>query len=568
MYTALPQTSAEFEQLPWADIEPWYRQLLAVQLTTTNVESWLRQWSQLTALVDETNNWLHILTTRDTANESYAQRRARFLDDLFGPFQSADQRVKTHLLTSGLEPADFAIPLRKLRVDSELFREENVPLLNDVDKLVDEYFSINGAQSVLWEGRDVAISQLLPAMQSPDQTRREQAWRTYSERKVQDRETLNDVWVKLLRLRLQMAQNAGFADYRSYRWKQLHRFDYTPEDCKALHEAVRQVVIPVANQIADRRRQLLGLEVLRPWDVDVDPHSDKEPRKIEDVAATVEQCADLFTQVDPALGEYVATMIDDDCFDLEEREHKAPGGYCDILEVRQLPFIFGKLQTTNDLIDLIFHEIGHAFQTFEASHLPYLHQRINYIPIEFNEVASMSMEYIGGEKMVAAGLLTNDEARSIRISHLENALLTLTRVIQGDAFQHWIYENPELAQDPEQVSQMWAALALLYQPYIDWTGCEEVLNNGWQKILHFFVVPFYYVEYVYARIGALQVWRNYLADPAKGIHQYRAALSLGATRSCPELFEIAGARFGGDMATLQDIVRFVIGKLAEWEASL
>jgi oligoendopeptidase F len=177
------------------------------------------------------------------------------------------------------------------------------------------------------------------------------------------------------------------------------------------------------------------------------------------------------------------------------------------------------------------------------------------------------MEYIGGEKMVAAGLLTKEEARSLRISHLEGSLLILPRVIQGDAFQHWIYENPDLAQDPEQVSQKWAELVRLYQPYIDWTGCEEVLNNGWQKIPHFFVVPFYYIEYVYARIGALQVWRNYLADPAKGLRQYRTALSMGATRSCPELFEVVGARFGADVATLQEIVRFVTGKLAELEST-
>jgi oligoendopeptidase F len=286
-----------------------------------------------------------------------------------------------------------------------------------------------------------------------------------------------------------------------------------------------------------------------------------------DVAATLAQCAGLFAQIDPKLGEYLATMIEEDCFDLDERENKAPGGYCNNLEVRRLPFVFGELQTTNDLIDLVFHETGHAFQTFEARQLPYIHQRVNYISVEFNEVASMSMEYIGGEKMVAAGLLTKEEARSLRISHLEGSLLILPRVIQGDAFQHWIYENPDLAQDPEQVSQKWAELVRLYQPYIDWTGCEEVLNNGWQKIPHFFVVPFYYIEYVYARIGALQVWRNYLADPAKGLRQYRTALSMGATRSCPELFEVVGARFGADVATLQEIVRFVTGKLAELEST-
>jgi oligoendopeptidase F len=327
------------------------------------------------------------------------------------------------------------------------------------------------------------------------------------------------------------------------------------------------VIVPVANQIAEKRRQLLGLEVLQPWDGSVDPRSDKAPRRVENVAAALEQCAGLFTQIDPALGEYFATMIKEDCFDLEHRENKAPGGYNLGLEVRQLPFVFGQVLTINDLIDLVCHEAGHAFHTFEARHLPYVHQRIEYmLPMEFVEVASTSMEFIGSEKVVSAGLLTEEEAFNARISLLEGSLLKFTRLIQGDAFQHWVYENPELAQDPAQVSQKWAELGRLYQPYIDWTGFDAVLKNGWQPILHFFELPFYFIEYAYAGIGALQVWHNYLADPEKGLQQYRYALSVGATRTLPELFELAGARFGGDVATLQDIVQFVIGKLAELES--
>lgn len=195
-------------------------------MTDANVEGWLKQWSQLSALVDETHSWLQILTQRDTSNQSCQERRARFLDELFGPIQRADQQVKAHLLKSSLSPEGFAIPLQKLRVDSELFREENVALLNQENKLVEEYFRIHGAQNVLWDGQEVAITRLSPEMESLDRSRRERAWQTFSERKLQDREALNEIWVKLMHLRQQIAKHASFPSYGSYRWKQLCRFDY------------------------------------------------------------------------------------------------------------------------------------------------------------------------------------------------------------------------------------------------------------------------------------------------------------------------------------------------------
>src|SRR5581483_5698127 len=220
MYSPLPQSSEAFEALQWIEIEPWYRELVETKLAPDTLELWLRQWSQLSALVDETNTWLEISTTRNTADETLSQRRKRFLDEIFTHVQNFDQQIKQQLLASSLEPEGFAVPLSKLRADAELFRPENVPLLNDEKQLGEEYMGINGAQMVLWEGKEIPIVSLFPQIQDPDRQRREQAWRTFHERKLEDRETLNELWIKGLQMRQQIAHNAGYDNYRAYRWQQ------------------------------------------------------------------------------------------------------------------------------------------------------------------------------------------------------------------------------------------------------------------------------------------------------------------------------------------------------------
>jgi len=218
MFASLPRTSEAFEMLNWAEIEPWYRELAETTLTPDTLESWLRQWSQLSALVEETNTWLEIATTRNTADETLSQRRKRFLYEIFSHVQHFDQQVKQQLLASGLEPEGFALPLHKLQVDAELFRPENVPLLNEEKQLSEEFMSINGAQTVQWEGKEIPIFSLYLQMPDPDRERREQAWHTFNERKLEDREALGEVWIKGLQVRQQMARNAGYDNYRQYRW--------------------------------------------------------------------------------------------------------------------------------------------------------------------------------------------------------------------------------------------------------------------------------------------------------------------------------------------------------------
>lgn len=568
MHTSLPQTSEAFERLSWSEIEPWYRELLATSLSEETVSSWMAQWSHLSELVDETMVRNEISTTRNTADAEGAQRKQRFLDDIYTHVQSFEQQIKQQLLDSGLEPEGFVVPLRNLRADTTIFREANVPLLNEEKHLDTEYMRIRGEQTVEWEGKEVSVDSLQPLLLEQDRELREQAWHRISERKLVDREALNALWTKGIQLRQRIGQTAGYENYRDYRWQQLHRFDYTAGDCEVFHKAVEQVIVPAASRLWEKRRQQLGVSALRPWDMQV--NAGAEPHKISDVNALLQQCVGIFTLIDPQLASYFETMIQEQLFDLDDRPSKAPGGYNLPLEVRRLPFVFGRVKTMQDSVDLVFHEAGHAFQVFEMRQLPYLQQRSETsLPIEFAEVASTSMEFIGAMHLYQAGLCTEAEAAQLRIQHLENMLLHLLPMIaHGDAFQHWVYSHPEQAMNPDQCDEKWVELTRRYHPDIDWSGKDAVLRTGWQQVLHFYCLPFYYIEYALAALGAIQIWHNYLQDAPTAVQQYRNALALGATRAVPELYAAAGAKFAFDTPMLQFAVDLLLQHIEQLETNV
>lgn len=570
MFTSLPQTSEAFERLSWAEIEPWYRELLESSLASETLQSWMVQWSDLSALVDETMKRLEIECTRNTADEKRPRRKQHFMETVYTPQQALDQQVKERLLASGLEPEGFAIPLRNLRAEAALYREENLPLLNEDKALDDEYYQIGGAQMITWDGEEIPKTTVENVLFHPDRTQRERAWRAIAECEAEDREKLDALWIKKMHLRQQIARNAGYENYRDYRWRQLLRFDYTPDDCKAFHRAVEQVIVPAASQLYEKRRKLLGVEKLRPWDMQVDPRASEAPRHISDVDGLLQQCIPVFQRIDPQLRSYFETMLQEQLFDLEERPNKADDGYNLPLEVRRRPFIFGHVNSITDVVPLIFHEMGHAFHVFETIPLPYIHQRKEEaVPLEFGEVASTSLEFIGGMHLHEAGLCTEQEAARLRIQHVENVLTRyLPFITMGDAFQHWIYDHPEQGSDPEQCRQKWAELTQRYLPEIDWSGLETERANRWQGTLHYYCLPFYFIEYAFAALGALQIWGNYLRDPQTAIRQYRFALSLGATRTVPELYEAAGARFAFDTGTLEYVVQLISRTVEELEAQV
>ena len=554
----------EFMTWPWEKIAPHYDELRKATLTADTVTHWLADWSRLGEYLYETYARLHVATTVDTTDRQAQQRFETFLETIVPEAQKADHDLKRKLVASGLQPPGFQIPLRNMRAQIDLFREENLPLLTQERKLANEYDRIVGAQTVEWQYKEYTVSQMRPFLQSPDRALREEVWRLTAERQLKDRGPLSALWEQLLTLRQRIAANAGKPDYRAFRWQQMGRFDYTPADCRAFHKAIEEVVVPAAAAVLEKRRQRLGVDRLRPWDLDVDPLARPPLRPFRNVEELKAKSEAIFQHVDPQLGAYYHTMREENLLDLENRKGKAPGGYCTAFPVSRRPFIFMNAVGVHDDVQTMLHESGHAFHVFESQALPYIHQRD--VPMEFAEVASMSMELLASPYLARdfGGFYTPPEAARARIEHLERSLLFWPYMAVVDAFQHWVYEHPEEAADPAACDRIWGGLWDRFMPVTDWRGLEDVKVSGWMRKLHIFQLPFYYVEYGLAQLGAVQVWGNALEDQAAAVAAYRKALALGGTVTLPELYAAAGAKFAMDAATLRravDLMMRVIEKL-------
>jgi oligoendopeptidase F len=565
MSSSLPQSAEALARLTWADLEPHFAELKQTALDASNVTAWLDQWSDLVRAVSETGSRLSVAVTVNTADEDAEKAYNAFFENLFPRAMAADNELKLMLLKSGLQPAGFEVPLRNMRAEADLFREENLPLVGEEQKLITEHQKITGAQMVEWEGKEVTVQQLKPVFQSPDRARREQAWRLAAERQLADRGALNELWQKFLPLRRKMAANAGKPDYRAFMWQNLKRFDYTPDDCYKFHEAIEKAVVPAARRVYERRRQRLGLDTLRPWDLDVDPSGQPALRPFQDDDEFKAGVSSIFHHVDPVLGGYFDTMRSENLLDLVNRKNKAPGGYCTSFPVARRPFIFMNAVGIHDDVQTLLHEGGHSFHVFEDAALRYAQQLD--VPMEFAEVASMGMELLASPYLAkeAGGFYTPAEAKRARIEHLEGDILFWPYMAVVDAFQHWVYENPDQAMDPANCDAEWGRQWRRFMAVVDWSGLEDEMVTGWQRKLHIYQVPFYYIEYGLAQLGAAQVWRNALRDQAGAVAAYRKALALGGTAPLPQLFEAAGARLSFDADMLGEMVALMEAKIAELE---
>ncbi len=562
MPTTLPADTAALLDWSWDEIEPHYRELEARPLGAATVEGFLADWTRLHDLVDELDSRLYVATTLNTADSEAERRYRTCLEEIDPPFKAAEQRLKEKLLASGLKPAGMAVPLRRMRTEAALFRQANLPLQTEENKLVVEFNKIIGAQSVTWDGQERTIAQLRPVYQEQDRARREEAWRLAAARQLADRETIDDLWRQFLPLRRQMAANAGFADYRSFRWLQRMRFDYTPADCARFQQAIEEVVVPAAARVYERRRRRLGVATLRPWDQNVDPLGRPPLAPFRDVAELQRRGAAIFHRVDPQLGRYFDTMIAEGLLDLGNRKNKAPGAYSQGFSAVKRPFIFANAVGLHDDVMTLLHEAGHAFHMFERSRLPYHQQRP--AGSEMNEVASMAMELLASPYLAQeeGGFYSRDDAARAVVEHLESNLLFWPYMAVVDAFQHWVYEQPDAAMEPRNCDAQWAALWRRFRVGEDWSGLEEEMATGWQRKHHIHCWPFYYVEYGLAQLGAAQVWANALRDQAGAVASYRRALALGGTVPLPDLYAAAGARFAFDAATLGEAVALMESTIA------
>lgn len=547
----------------WETIAPHYAALEREELTSETVGGWLTRWSDLERAVREAGARASRAKSEDTTDQEAERVYLHFIQEISPKASVAAQALKTKLLAvDGWTPGpDETQMMKRLRAEADLFREENVPLQAEIATVANEYDKRTGVMVVTLDGEELTLQQAESRLNRADRAKREEAWHAVQNRWLEDDDALDELYLQLLAKRRQLAKNAGLSDYREFMWRALKRFDYTPQDSLAFGDAIESEIVPLTTRLLEERRASLGLDTLRPWDLSVDTSPDPPLSPFTDPADLEAVCARMLTGVDPELGGQFE-KIRSGFLDLGSRKGKAPGGYCSFFPVTGLPYIFMNAVGTHSDVQTLLHEAGHAFHGL-ASHAsqPLLWNTGG--PMEFNEVASMAMEMLAMPYFEKAngGFYTQAEADRARREHLEKTMLFLPYMAVVDGFQHWVYADAPDNVTAEQLDAQWDQLWARFMPVTDWTGLEAERKTGWHRKLHIFQVPFYYVEYGLAQLGALQVWRNALTNQADALAKYRAALSLGNTRPLPELYAAAGAKLVFDKETVGELAHLVSRQL-------
>jgi len=509
---------------------------------------WLEDASELMACVFEERARRYIAMTSQTDDPDREQAYLTFVREVEPRAKLLWHRLDEVYLRNPHRqflPERYRLLDRKVENRVALFREENIPLEIREAELKQRYQKITGGMTVTYCGEERTLQQMAKVLEDPDRSTRQEAWELIAGRWLRERETLEALFDDLRQVRQRIAENAGFSSYRDYVFRRYERFDYTPEDCLRFHAVVEAHVVPRVERLLRERQALLGVEALRPWDLDVDPLGRPPLRPFSHLGELLDGAEEVFRQIDPEFATHFRFMREQGLFDLETRKGKAPGGYQSELSERRWPFIFMNAAGLDNDVRTLLHEAGHAFHTFltrEEPLLPYRHA-----PIEFAEVASMGMELLTAPYLHVFYPRREDAWRAYRY-RLEEILLLFPVVAMVDAFQHWLYTHPD--HTPAERERVWTQLISRFQPVVDWTGFTEIRNSLWHRWRHIFLYPFYFIEYAIAQLGALQVWVDSLEDPRNAVSRYRAALSLGGTRTLPELFAAAGGRFALDEETV------------------
>ncbi len=564
----------EIDALDWNSIKPHVDALLAADLTPETVRPWLQQWSDLESVLSEAVAWIHRAITENTADEEANARFEKLVGEVFPHWQKAENDLNQKWISvQGYQPdVETGQVYRRVKAEIDLFRAENIPILTELQLRSKRYSEIIGGLSIEWEGEDLTIPAAEAKLSHRDRSVREQVWRKIMDAHLAPRQELNDLFMELLAKRRQVAKNAGYPNYLGYAWMDRGRFDYSPEMCLMFHDAIEQEVVPLATEMYRFRAMDIGVSRLRPWETGVgspwlptvDPY-DEPLHPFDDVAGLEESGQRVFTRVHPDFGGYFQSMRDG-FLDLASRPNKAPGGYMNSFPISGRAYIFMNAVGTHRNFRTLMHEGGHAFHFFEA----FQHQDLiwNYhSPMEFSEVASMSMELLSMPywRKNQGGVYDEADYRRAVLEQLIGIVTFLPYMAVVDKLQHWLYAEAPENVTTDDIDAKWSELWDRFLPGIDYTGLETEKATGWQRKGHIFRSPFYYIEYGLAQMGALQVWRNALGDQQQAIKDYRRALAAGYTRPLPELFQLANTRFTFDPQTvgeLMDLIRVEMEKYA------
>lgn len=557
----------DFDPGSWKEIEAYTEELLNRKISCSKcIEGIIRDASELSEHISEKGALLYIGMTCDTESE---EKKSSFLDfvenvrpKLSEFSDSLNRRIVGHVAIKDM-PERYDLMIRSMKNDIEIFRKENIPLSVEQTKLVTEAQAINGAMSVEYNGEEYTIPEMRAFLESNDRAVREGAWKAVADRRVEDEERLSEIFDELIAIRNKIALNAGFNTYTDYMFRAMERFDYTKEDCLEFHDAIESVCVPLMREINSRREESLGLGDLRPWDVNektgVGPDLEgRAPLKpFTDVKEMVDKLSILFHKMSLDLGEKFDMLVEMDTLDLDTRKGKAPGGYQYYLQKSRVPFIFMNAAGLQGDLETMIHEAGHAFHSIYCGHLELIGER-SY-PIEFAEVASMSMELMTQD--LWCEFYGPEEVNRARLGHLEGVIFLLPWIATIDSFQHWIYSNPEHTREERKFA--WNAIRNRFGSNMDWGDYKIHRDTSWQQQGHLFGVPFYYVEYGIAQLGALQLWRTQRKDPDKALSDYSNGMTLGNTKTLPELFSAADIELGFGEEHLSSLIKEVRVAMAE-----
>ena len=527
---------------------------------------WLKKISDLESSVSEDLAWRYIRMTCDTTNKEHEAAYLDFVQNIqpeLAPLEDQLNRkvVESPFAKEAEQDEAVRIYFRSLRGAIELYREENIPLQAELSTLAQEYSSIQGAMSVNIDGQTYTMQQASNFLLRTDRELREKVWKAMQERRMQDTEKLEDLFDAMVAKRQEVAQNAGFANFRDYMFKALGRYDYNAEDCKRFHDAIAGKVVPMLKKLAQKRKQQLALDTLKPWDLAVDPLGREPLKPFDGGNELLNKSLQCLKSVDSFFSDCLQTMQQKSLLDLESRLGKAPGGYNYPLAETNLPFIFMNASGNLRDVETLVHEGGHAVHSFLMA--PLSLNAFKNTPSEVAELASMSMELIS-MKGWNAYFENPEDLKRAQTEQLEGIIGTLPWIAQVDAFQHWIYENPTHTRADRKAK--WLELSATFGTGLtDFSGYEDALAYSWHKQLHIYEVPFYYVEYGFAQLGAIGVWKNCMQTPEQGLQQYKNALKLGYTRSIPAIYETAGVKFDFSADYIEQLFSFVGEELSTLE---
>ena len=554
----------DFTVTTWETLQPYFEDLKNRELNSPEaLQQWLKDVSELEAVVSEDASWRQIKMTCDTTNPKLEEAFTYFcleIEPKMKPyFFELNKKLVACPYTKDLDEAIYYPYLRSVRNAIDLYREENVGIQAEINVLAQQYGVISGKMAIELDGKEYTLQQAARFLQSPDRELREKVFRKVAVRRLQDKEELNTLFNKLLALRQKVAENAGFENYRDYKFRELGRFDYTPADCYAFHDAVREHILPLQKMLVEHRRKRLGLDVMRPWDGDAEPVGTEPLHPFETGMELADKAREAFGRLRPFFKGCLDTMVDMKRLDLESRKGKAPGGYNAPLAETGVPFIFmNAAGTIGDLITMM-HEGGHAVHSFLSHPLPL--SGLKEYPMEIAELASMSMELFSMEHWDVF-FKDEKELHRAQLEELERVISVLPWIATIDKYQHWLYTHPGHTNEARETE--WMNILNEFSTGItDWTGFEEYRANFWQKQLHLFEVPFYYIEYGIAQLGAIAMWRQYLQNKEQAMDNYTKALSLGYTKTLKELYEAAGIKFDFSPAYVAELGQFVKERLKE-----